>query len=757
MERAGGLTASRLLLRRLRDVMAGGATAQQRLDKIVALIAGAMVAEVCSAYVRRAGDMLELFATQGLKPEAVHKTRLRVGEGLVGDIAAHARALALADAQSHPNFAYRPETGEEIYHSLMGVPILRGGRVLGVLVVQNRALRNYTDEEVEALETIAMVVAELVASGELIGPEEIHRETHAAMPMRLEGLGLSEGIAMGAAVLHEPQVVLRQLVAEDPERELERLRTAVAGMKDALDTMLAAADIAAGGEHRDILETYRMFAEDRGWIGRIAEAIRSGLTAEAAVQKVKNDTRARMAQVTDPYLHERLLDLDDLANRLLQHLSGGAVTGAVANGGISEDAILVARNMGPAELLDYDRRHLRGLVLEEGSATAHVAIVARALDIPVVGRVANALIRIAPGDHVVVDGINGLVLVRPSEDALQAYARAVRERRERQAVFVATRDLPAVTRDGQHISLNINAGLLLDMPHLNDSGADGVGLYRTEIPFMVRSAFPDVASQTEFYRKVLEQAGSKPVIFRTLDVGGDKVLPYWAETEEENPAMGWRAIRIALDRPSVLRQQLRALLAAASGRPLWLMFPMIADVAEFDAACSILEMERARARRFDAAAPSEVRVGAMFEVPSLAWQLPALLERVDFLSVGSNDLRQFLFASDRGNPRLAERYDVLSAPMLNLLAHVVREATARGVPVGLCGEMAGDPLEAMALIGLGFRSLSMPPSAIGPVKIMARSLEAGPLRHYLEALLAQPHRSIRPHLRAYARDHDIAI
>ncbi|MBX6322417.1 MAG: GAF domain-containing protein [Rhodospirillaceae bacterium] len=597
MVQAGGLTASRLLLRRLRDVMAGGGTAQERLDRIVALIAGAMVAEVCSAYVRRAGDMLELFATHGLKPEAVHKTRLRVGEGLVGDIAAHARPLALADAQSHPDFAYRPETGEEIYHSLMGVPILRGGRVLGVLVVQNRAQRQYAEDEVEALETIAMVVAELVASGELIGPEEIERgEADAAAPMRLEGVPLASGLAIGVALLHEPQVVLRQLVAEDPERELERLRTALAGMKDALDAMLASADIAAGGEHRDILETYRMFAEDRGWIGRITEAIRSGLTAEAAVQKVKNDTRARMAQATDPYLHERLLDLDDLANRLLQHLSGGAVTGAMAEG-LPDDFILVARNMGPAELLDYDRRRLRGLLLEEGSPTAHVAIVARALDIPVVGRVPNALIRIAPGDPLVLDGHSGLVLVRPAEDALQAYARALRERRARQAVFAATRDLPAVTRDGQRISLNMNAGLLIDMPHLKESGADGVGLYRTEIQFMVRSGFPDVASQTEFYRRVLDEADGKPVVFRTLDVGGDKVLPYWAETAEENPAMGWRAIRIALDRPAVLRQQIRALLAAAAGRPLHLMFPMIADVGEFDAACRILDMERERARR----------------------------------------------------------------------------------------------------------------------------------------------------------------
>jgi phosphotransferase system enzyme I (PtsP) len=687
----------------------------------------------------------------------VHKTRLRVGEGIVGDVAAHARALALADAPSHPNFAYRPETGEEIYHSLMGVPILRGGRVLGVLVVQNRAQRQYTEEEVEALETIAMVVAELVAGGELIGPEEMQRGEGAAGGMaRVEGIPLSPGLAIGATVLHEPQIVLRQLVAEDPELELRRLREARELMRDALDSMLAAADIAGGGEHRDILETYKMFAEDRGWIGRITEAIRSGLTAEAAVQKVKNDTRARMAQVTDPYLHERLLDLDDLANRLLQHLSGAALS-MVGSDVQADDIILVARTMGPAELLDYDRRRLRGLVLEEGSATAHVAIVARALDIPVIGRCANALIRVAPGDQLILDGDNGQLLIRPSEDVLQLIAGSMRLRRERQAMFAATRDLPAVTLSGERISLNINAGLLIDMPHLAESGADGIGLYRTEIPFMTRATFPDVANQTWLYSKVLEQAGDKPVIFRTLDVGGDKVLPYWSGAGEENPAMGWRAIRIALDRPAMLRQQLRALLAAAAGRPLRLMFPMIADIAELDAARRILELEKERARQAGAALPSSISVGAMFEVPSLAWQLPALLARVDFLSVGSNDLRQFLFASDRGNPRLAERYDVLSAPMLNLLASLVREADARGVPIGLCGEMAGHPLEAMALIGLGFRNLSLPPSAIGPVKLMIRSVAVPPLRRYLDVLLARPHNNIRAQLRAYARDHEIAI
>ena len=756
MPQSGGLTGSRLLLRRLRDVMAGGGSAQDRLSKVVTIIAADMVAEVCSAYVRRAGDVLELFATEGLKREAVHQTRLRIGEGLVGDIAAHARPLALSDAQSHPNFAYRPETGEEIYQSLMGVPILHSGRVVGVLVVQNRTRRHYAEEEVEALETTAMVLAELVASGELVSPEEMRpMEGIGLLPLRLEGAALHKGLAAGQAVLHEPRILLSRTVAEDPRQELTRFRDAVAGMHSALDDMLAASDIADGGEHRDILETYRMFAADRGWLGRITEAINGGLTAEAAVLKVKNDTRARMGQAVDPYLRERLLDLDDLANRLIQHLTGNVASQSADPP--FQDVVLFARTMGPAELLDYDRDRLRGLVLEEGSPTAHVAIVARALDIPVLGRVPNVLSYVDSGDAVIVDADHEQLFIRPAEDIQQIYAENMQVRAQRQAAFAATRDLPADSRDGVGISLNINAGLLIDMLHLGESGANGIGLYRTEIHFMARHAFPDVATQTELYRKALDQAGDRRVVFRTLDIGGDKLLPYWRGTGGENPAMGWRAIRIALDRPAILRQQLRAMIAAAAGRSLNIMFPMIADVPEFDAARRLFETELNRARRLGAALPADIQVGIMFEIPALAWQLPLLLTCVDFISVGSNDLRQFLFASDRGNPQMSDRYDVLSPPMLRLLDQLVRACGTAGVPLSLCGEMAGQPLEAMALIGLGFRNLSMTPSAVGPIKTMIRSLEVEPLSRYLDSLLSQPAPSLRRKLRAYALDHGVAI
>ncbi|HEY7689575.1 MAG TPA: phosphoenolpyruvate-utilizing N-terminal domain-containing protein, partial [Dongiaceae bacterium] len=452
MPQSGGVSVSRLLLRRLRDVMAGGGSAQDRLGKIVSLVAGELVTEVCSAYIMRPGEVLELFATKGLKAEAVHKTRLRVGEGLVGDIAANQRPLALAEAQSHPNFAYRPETGEEIYHSLMGVPILRSGRVLGVLVVQNRTPRQYTDEEQETLETIATVLAELVASGELVAKDELQTtEGIGLLPTRLEGTPLNAGLAMGQALLHEPRILLKQMVADDPRQELQRFRAAVDGMRTALDDMLASPDVAAGGEHRDVLETYRMFADDRGWLERISELIDTGLTAEAATQKVKDDMRGRMEQIVDPYLRERMHDFEDLANRLIRHLVGDSA----APQQMPDDTILVARSMGPAELLDYDRRRLRGVAIEEGSPTSHVAIVARALDIPVIGRVDGLLRRVEPGDTLVLDADNGQVFVRPADDIRNRVTENMQVRAQRRAMFAATRDLPAVTLDGTKISLNI--------------------------------------------------------------------------------------------------------------------------------------------------------------------------------------------------------------------------------------------------------------------------------------------------------------
>jgi phosphotransferase system enzyme I (PtsP) len=704
----------------------------------------------------RAGEVLELFATEGLKQEAVHKTRLRVGEGLVGDIASHARPLALADAQHHPQFAYRPETGEEVYQSLMGVPILRAGRVLGVLVIQNKNRRQYSDEEIETLETIAMVLAELVASGELIGSEELRPgDGNALLPVRIEGLVLSPGLALGTAVLHAPELRLQQLIAEDADVEVGRLHQAVADMRQAIDEMLASSDLAAGGEHREVLESYRMFAEDKGWVNRMIEAIGTGLTAEAAAQKVQNDMRARMRDITDPYLRERLSDLDDLANRLLKHLIGGDAMQAVRV--LPDDAILIARNMGPAELLDYDRHKLRGLALEEGAAASHVAIVARALDIPVLGRCNDLLAKVSEGDPLALEGDHGQLFVRPPEDILQVFATSLLARAKRQEAYAAVKDLPAVTLDGVGVTLSMNAGLLIDVPQLAVTGAAGIGLYRTEIPFMVAHEFPDTKRQADIYRKALDSAEGKPIVFRTLDIGSDKVLPYWQRAAEENPAMGWRAIRISLDRPALLRQQLRALILAADGRDLRVMFPMVTEVAEFDACRALLDLELQRAGERGVTLPASLQVGAMIEVPSLLWQLEDLLKRVDFVSVGSNDLKQFIYAADRGTPSVNERYDILSPAMVRLLGQIAVATKQSGKALSLCGEMAGDPIGAMALLCLGYRNLSMTPPSIGRLRMMIRSLHLRQLQDYWATLDGLPGGAVRSALAAFAQDHAIQL
>ena len=746
----GALAGPRLLLRRLREVMAEPVSPQARLDKIVVHIASNMVAEVCSVYVLRSDGRLELFATEGLNREAVHLTTMRAGEGLVGLIAESAEPLALADAQSHPAFSYKPETGEEIYHSFLGVPILRGGNTLGVLVVQNRARRTYSEEEIEVLQTTAMLIAEMIASGELQSIVRPGAEIALRRAIALKGAAIAEGVGLGHVILHEPRVVVKHIVAEDLKKEEGRLADAISAVRDSIDKLIDRGDQAGPGEHREVLETFRMFAHDQGWLRRLREAVMTGLTAEAAVERVQNDARAKLQRRTDPYMRERLHDLDDLANRLLHQLTGQPF--GTANEDLPDNAILVARTMGPAALLDYDRKKLRGLVLEEGGPSSHVAIVARALGIPAVGEIANITDLVEQGDAIIVDGSSGEVQLRPTADVEAAYGEKAKLRARRQEQYRKLRDAPSLTLDGVKIDLHMNAGLMVDLPHVEETGAASIGLFRTELQFMVASTFPRMNAQIALYRAVMESIGDRTVTFRTLDIGGDKILPYMHAFEEENPALGWRAIRIGLDRPGLLRSQLRAMLRAGAGRELRIMFPMVAHASEFDAARDLVERELAHLKRHSHEPPSDLKLGMMLEVPSILWQLDEILARVDFLSVGSNDLVQYLFAADRDNKRVSSRFDPLSAPVLRALKSITDKAALTHTPVTLCGEIGGRPLEAMALIGLGYRGLSMTPSSIGPVKAMVMATHEGELRGLMEQLLARKDgaASIREELRAYA-------
>ena len=756
MREVGG--GPRVLLRRLRELMAEPLEPQERLDRIVREIASNMVAEVCSLYVLRADSVLELYATEGLNPTAVHRAQLQIGQGLVGTIAASARSLNLTDAQKHPAFAYLPETGEEIYNSFLGVPVLRAGRTLGVLTVQNRTKRNYREDELEALETTAMVIAEMIATGDLARLSRPGLDLDLSRPTSFTGLAFNEGIGLGHVVLHEPRIVVTNLFNEDSEEEIRRLESALGSLRLSIDDMLSRREVASEGEHRAVLEAYRMFAHDQGWVRRIEEAVRNGLTAEAAVEKVQSDMRARMMHMTDPYMRERMSDFDDLANRLLRQLMGrGPETLAES---LPKDAIIVARSMGAAELLDYPRERLRGVVLEDGAITSHIVIVARAVGIPVAGQVTGAVSMAENGDAIIVDGDAGRVHLRPQSDVEAAYAEKVRFRAKRQELYRELRGRPSVTKDGVAVDLMMNAGLAVDLPQLAESGAAGIGLYRTELQFMVAATFPRAEQQEELYRHVLDVARDKPVTFRTIDIGGDKVLPYFKNAKpEENPALGWRAIRLTLDRPALLRTQIRALLKAAGGRELKVMFPMVTEIGEIRQARELIDREVRYLSRFAHHLPTSLKLGAMLEVPALMWQLDELMKAVDFVSVGSNDLFQFVMATDRGNALLSDRFDPLSVPFLRVLKQIADAGRKSGTPVTLCGELAGRPISAMALVGLGYRSISMSPAAIGPVKAMLAELPAEELTAMLDDLLGRLDggTNVRGLLEEFAGKHDIPL
>lgn len=751
---AAAPTTPRVLLRNLREVLAEQMGAQARLDRVTQLVAQSMVAEVCSIYVLRTDNLLELSATVGLNANAVHNAVLAVGEGLVGTVARDAAPLNLVDAPSHPKFAYLPVTGEDPFNSFLGVPILRGGRSRGVIVVQNQTMRQYGAEDVEALETVAMVIAEVLAATEFAEMRLAKDGSQGAgLPASFSGTVLAPGAAIGTAVLHEPRVRVSKLIATNIDKEIARLDEAVEVMRESIDAIIRADDPNLAGAPLDVLETYRMFAHDKGWLRRLREAVESGLTAEAAVERVQNETRAKMMRQRDRYLRERYADLDDLANRLLRHLTGAA--GAAT--ALPNNMVLVARQMGPADLLDYDRERIAALVLETGTASSHVAIVARALDIPTVAGIDDIEDLVQPGDEMIVDAEQGEVHLRPQAEIRQAFESRMEHSSERRARFAAARGLPSETADGTRIALQMNAGLLFDLPHLEETGADGIGLFRTELQFMVARQFPRLEAQATLYQQVLEAAAPRPVTFRTLDLGGDKILPYGETMEEENPAMGWRALRIALDRPALLRYQIRAMLRAAAGRDLRIMFPMVAEVDEFRQARALVDRQVEWHIRHGHEMPRSLSVGCMLEVPSLAWQLDALMPHIDFLSVGTNDLVQFLFAADRMNPRVADRYDFLSPPVLSFLFQVIEKAGIHGVPLTVCGEAAGRPLEALALVGLGVRSLSLPAASIAQVKLMVRGLHLQELEPFVGQLLEGGEHSVRPALKEYAEKSGILL
>ena len=728
--------------------MAEGDAGQARLDRIVRLVAESMRTEVCSVYLFRDPETLELCATEGLNPAAVHKTRMRLGEGLVGRVARQGAPVNAADAPSEPGFRFMPETGEERFSSFLGVPIQRLGERMGVLVVQSRDARLYSADEVYALEIVAMVLAEMAELGALTagGVGAPHRH-----PVLVRGTIGQEGTAGGHVWLHEPRVVVTNPIGEDPAEERKRLQDALGELRESVDRMLDDMG-AARSEQRQVLEAYRMFAASRGWLARMVDAIEGGLSAEAAVEKEQSVARARMGRA-DPYLRERLQDLDDLSNRLLRILTGqGRETGAE----MPRDPVLVARNIGPGDLLDYGRQ-LCGIVLEEGSVGSHAAIVARALAIPLVIQARGVLAEALNGDRLLVDGDQGLVHLRPDDTVEAAFGDKMAMRAAAQARYASLRDLPAQARCGTVVALTMNAGLIADLPSLEGSGAEGVGLFRTELQFLARSSVPRRGELAALYARVMDAAKGRRVVFRTLDIGSDKVLPFMKRQDEPNPALGWRAIRVGLDKRGIMRMQLQALIRGAAGRPLAVMFPFVAQIEEFRQARQHLLDELEREDKLGHALPERVEIGAMLETPSLAYAPRRFFEMADFVSVGGNDLKQFFFAADRENERVRRRYDTLDESYLTFLRQIVGRCEEVGTPLSYCGEDAGRPIEAVALAAMGFRALSMRPASVGPVKSLLRRVDLDEARSVIERGCADGEASVRSALRSWLKGLELAV
>ncbi len=740
---------AKLLLSRLRALMANQAQDPRRLDRVVELIANTMVADVCSIYLKTEEEALLLMATQGLRPEAVGRTQMKENEGLVGLVSATARPLRLTDAFSHPRFSYRPETGEDPFHSFLGVPILRGGRVLGVLVVQNRTERVYDDEEAEALQTVAMVLAELVA----VAADSLSASLRQTRPVELRGRTLNEGLAIGRVHLYDPVVPPARLFAADADAEERRLNDALEALRASIDAMLTRAGPVLFGESRDVLETYRLFAHDPSWEARLVEAVRSGLSAEAAVDRVRREHRARLESARDSLVRERLHDLEDLENRLLRQLAGDNGSRTAPPG-----SVLVASRIGPAELLEYRDAGLVAVVLEEAGAGSHAAIVARAMGVPAVGGLTGLVTRAEDGDAMMVDGEGGVVHIRANPEIAANFQARIALSQQTQAELSRLRNMPAVTTDGAEIDLLINAGLSFDLDHLDEVGAKGVGLFRTEFQFMASETMPGLDEQATFYKSVIERAGDRPVVFRTIDLGGDKIAPFMGRRErEENPALGWRALRMALDHPFFFRRQMRALIRASRGKTLRLMFPMVTTVEEFEAARRLVDSEMEWAIKFGRDLPNKLKVGAMVETPSLAFSIDSLKGKADFLSIGTNDLMQFFFAADRDNARLSGRYDLLSRPAMRLLQRMRQRADEAELPITVCGEAAGRPLEALALLGIGYRRLSMQAARIAPIKLLVRSVEMETLAQHVQAALDGREQSIRNAMLSVADEFDVKI
>ena len=717
------------LMGSLREVMAKEMSITKRVNAILTLLCEQLQAPTAVLYMLRPGDVLErsIMIGRTLNLPAF----VRVGEELFGQSALERKVI---------------QTNTKRNKTILMVPIIRGNQLLGVLGLFAKHKFYFENEIIETVQNVTMVLAEFLT--ELSTNKNKADLSTVSFSRTLEGRSLVKGFALGEVLLHRRIEASGPILTSHPESEKKRLGAAFTRVQNLIKRRLARPTTPL--EEKELFETYLLFLNDAEWKKKVESAVATGLSAQVALQKIGDETVEKMRTIADPYLKERARDFQDLTGKLMQ-----ALLQKRTKKKLSGNKILVADTLGAADLLDYDLKHIKGIVLEDGSQTTHVVIVARAYRIPLIGAVKDALKLFEEGAPMALNAVNGKVYFRPSDEILDILRNYQKTLSKKERLQARNRDKPAETKDGKKISLMLNMGVTGGVERLPP--CDGIGLYRTELLFMTSKSLPDIRSQTETYRRVLVQAKNKPVTFRTLDIGSDKVLPYFEQQGEENPAMGWRSIRMALDRRVLLRNQVRALLRATAGNVLQIMFPMVTTVAEFVEAKRTLDLELKNAVLHREKTPKEIVVGTMLEVPALIFQLDNLLPLVDFISVGTNDLAQFVFAADRTNTLISNRYDTLSPAFLKILKLIIDKCHTYGVKCSICGEMASHPVEAATLIALGVENLSMSPEALEAVKTTIRSLNFGKFRKYLLSQLESRLPSLRETLFSYLRDHHVHL
>jgi len=702
------------------------------LGIIVERGAEAMGVDVCSVYlVDREADEYVLMATVGLNPDAVGKVRLRRGEGLVGLVGEREEPVNLEHADQHPRFRYFPETGEERFHAFLGVPIIHFRQLLGVLVVQQQAARSFDDDEVAFLMTMAAQLSGAIAHSEVSGGIDGLQDHSLSRGAALQGIAGAPGVAIGQAMVVYASADLNAVPdrgTDDPEQEVQTFLTAVQAVREEVQDLAARLAGSIPAEEQLLFDAYLRMLDSSSIVGETVELIRQGNWAPGALREVISKHIKVFTEMEDPYLSERASDIRDIGRRILMRLQ-------LDSGDKREPppaTVLVGYELSASQLAEIPPDRLVGVLSVRGSGSSHAAILARALGVPAVMGVGDLPVGRLEGKQVIVDGYAGRAFIEPPPPVRQEYNRLLRDEAELSAGLRAMREVPAETADGARIYLHANTGLLSDINSSLEVGCDGIGLHRTEFPFMVRNRFPGEEEQTVIYRQVLSPFAPRPVVLRTLDIGGDKPLPYFPVVEE-NPFLGWRGIRLTLDHPEIFLAQLRAMLRANIGLGnLRIMFPMISRVEEVDQALALLR--RAHAELCEEGRAVEMPpVGVMIEVPSAIFQAEELAQRVDFVSIGTNDLTQYLLAVDRNNPRVARLYDDLHPAVLRALQRLVETVHRQGKPVSVCGSMAGEPGGALLLIGMGIDSLSMSAASILRVKWAARSIPQSQMR----ALLAQ--------------------